>query len=139
MSKCKTLGRLTSVLSQDTTKHEDLRTYPIAAVICGSYDVKYSSLVLCHDTLFLQVSMVCKFPETFKIRIGNPMECALAMPQCVLGLSNLGVCNKIIKISVSNYLIQDQFQWVGVTFVVHQLNTVPGCKKHLGFGLMLHC
>lgn len=46
-------GRLALVVFQDIAKCEDLGIYPIAAVVCGSYDVKYSGSVLPRDSLFL--------------------------------------------------------------------------------------
>lgn len=53
MSEFESLGRSTLVLFQDIAKCEGLRPYPIAAVICGSNDVKYSCSVLPDDSLFL--------------------------------------------------------------------------------------
>lgn len=52
MSEFKSLGRLTFDLCQDIAKCEELRTYLIASVICGTYDVKCSGSVLPHDSLF---------------------------------------------------------------------------------------
>lgn len=44
MSECESLGRLTLVLFQDI-KCEDLRTYPIAEVVCGV--IMLNTVVLC--------------------------------------------------------------------------------------------
>lgn len=53
MSEFESLGRLTLALYQDIAKCEDLRTCPVAAVVCGSYDVKYSGSVLPYDSRLL--------------------------------------------------------------------------------------
>jgi len=53
MSEFKSPGRLTLVLFHGITRCEDLRTHPIAAVVCGSCDVKFSGSVLPHGSLFL--------------------------------------------------------------------------------------
>lgn len=66
-------------LFQDVTEREGLRTYPIAALICGSNDVRYSGTELIMTTFSFWVSVVCKFPKPFQIWATNPMECALAM------------------------------------------------------------
>lgn len=72
-------GKINLSLFHDITECEDLSTYPVAALICGSNDIRYSGTELIMTTFSFWVSVVCKFPKPFQIWATNPMECALAM------------------------------------------------------------
>lgn len=56
-------GKINLSLFQDITKCEDLRRYPIAALICGNNGMRYSGTELTMKTFSFWVTVVCKFPK----------------------------------------------------------------------------